>query len=48
MTMNESRNRFFFPAVVIVLAIAFFRAMSKGRLSGFLRQQGIVLLVAGS
>ena len=48
MTMNESRNRFFFPAFVILFAIAFFRSMSKGRLSGFLLEQGLVLLVVGA
>jgi hypothetical protein len=37
MTMNQSRNRFFIPAVVIVVAISFFGAMSKGR-------QGLVSL----
>ena len=43
--MSESRNRFLFPAVVIVVAISFFEAMSKGRLSGFLLRQCLVLLV---
>lgn len=48
MTMNESRNRFVFPAVVILVAIAFFRAMNRGRLADFLLEQGLVLLVAGA
>jgi len=48
MTMNESRNRFFFPAVLIVIAIALFRAMSKGRLSDFLLEQGLMLLAVGA
>ena len=48
MTMNESRNRFFFPAVLIVVAIALFRAMSKGRLSDFLLEQGLMLLAVGA
>ena len=46
--MNESRNRFFITAVAIVVAIAFFRAMSKGRLPGFLLEQGLIFLVAGT
>jgi hypothetical protein len=44
--MSESRNRFLFPAVLILVAIAFIRAMSRGRLSGFLLDQGLLLLVA--
>ena len=44
--MNKARNRFFFPAIVILVAIFFFEAMSKGRLPGFLLAQGLVLLAA--
>jgi hypothetical protein len=36
------------PAVAIVVAIAFFRAMSRGRLSGFLLEQGLIFLVVGT
>ena len=36
------------PALVIVVAIAFFRAMSRGKLSGFLLEQGLIFLVVGT
>ena len=46
--MNESRNRFIFPAFAILFAIALFRSMSKGKLSGFLLEQGLILLLVGA
>ena len=42
--MNESRNRFFFPAVVVLVAIALITALSRGRLAEFLLEQGLLLL----
>jgi len=48
MATNESRNRFLMPALAIVVAIAFFRAMSRGKLSGFLLEQGLIFLVVGT
>lgn len=46
--MNESRNRFIFPAFAILFAIALFRSMSKGKQSGFLLEQGLILLLVGA
>ena len=46
--MNESRNRFIFPAFAILFVIALFRSMSKGKLSGFLLEQGLILLLVGA
>ena len=36
------------PVLAIVVAIAFFRAMSRGKLSGFLLEQGLLLLAVGA
>lgn len=45
--MNESRNRFFFPAVVVLATIALIKALSRGRLAEFLLEQGLLLLAVG-